>query len=38
MLRRVTQRMGGMRWALVFFVLGIPLPFVLLALLMPGCR
>jgi hypothetical protein len=32
------QRAGNIRWGLIALLLGLPLPFVLLAFLMPGCR
>ena len=33
-----TKRMGTIRWGLVALLLGLPLPFVILAFLIPGCR
>ena len=37
MLRNTIRRVGGIRWGLIALLLGLPLPFVLLAF-MPGCR
>lgn len=37
MIRRTLERVGGIRWGLVALLLGLPLPFVLIAFL-PGCR
>jgi hypothetical protein len=37
MLRHTTERVGGMRWGLIAWLLGLPLPIVLLAFLFGGC-
>jgi hypothetical protein len=36
MLRSGLKRVGSMRWGLVALLLGLPLPIVILAFLMPG--
>ena len=33
MLKSVTQRVGGVRWGLAALLVGLPLPFILLAFL-----
>ena len=38
MLRSDLKRVGSMRWGLVALLLGLPLPIVILAFLMPGCN
>ena len=32
------ERKGNMRWGLAAWLIGLPLPFVLLAFLFGGCR
>ena len=32
------KREGNVRWGLVALLLGLPLPFVILAFLLPGCQ
>lgn len=38
MLRKGIRRVGGVRWGLVALLLGLPLPIIILAFLMPGCN
>jgi hypothetical protein len=38
MLRNGLKRVGDLRWGLAAMILGLPLPFVLLACLFGGCR
>lgn len=38
MLRNGIKRLAGVRWGLAALLLGLPLPFVLLAFLFGGCR
>jgi len=38
MLRDKVARAGGIRYGLVALLLGLPIPLVILAFLVPGCR
>jgi hypothetical protein len=38
MFRQTAARAGSIRWGLVAILLGLPLPFIILAFLMPGCN
>jgi hypothetical protein len=38
MLNTNTERPGGIRMGLVALLLGLPIPFIILAFLMPGCN
>lgn len=38
MLKRWKERVGGARAGLIALLLGLPLPFVILAFLFGGCR
>jgi hypothetical protein len=38
MLTNSIKRMGSARWGLAALILGLPLPFVILAFLFGGCR
>ncbi len=38
MLSNTMRRAGTIRWGLVALLLGLPIPLVILAFLMPGCR
>lgn len=38
MLNRVVKRTGKFSYGLAALVLGLPIPFVILAFLAPGCR
>ncbi len=38
MLRNGLKRLGSVRWGLAALILGLPLPFVLLAFLFGGCN
>lgn len=37
MMYKAIKRVGDMRWGLAALILGLPLPFVVLACLFPGC-
>ena len=37
MLRRQLIRVGKIRWGLAALLLGLPIPVVIIAFLMPGC-
>lgn len=36
--RQRLTREGGIRWGLVALLLGLPLPIIILAFLVPGCN
>jgi hypothetical protein len=38
MLKNGIKRLGNFRWGLATLILGLPLPFVLLAFLFGGCN
>jgi hypothetical protein len=38
MLRNAMRRAGNARWGCIALLLGLPLPFVILAFLLPGCN
>jgi len=38
MLTKIQRRAGKIRYGLAALVLGLPLPIIILAFLMPGCR
>ena len=38
MLKNGIKRLGNIRWGLAGLLLGLPLPFVILAFLFGGCR
>jgi len=38
MLREREVRAGNIRWGLIALLLGLPLPLVILAFLVPGCN
>lgn len=38
MFRENTVRGGSIRWGLIAILLGLPIPLIILAFLMPGCN
>lgn len=38
MLKSAIKRLGSIRWGLAALLLGLPLPFVILAFMFGGCR
>jgi hypothetical protein len=38
MLRERETRAGSIRWGLIAILLGLPIPLIILAFLMPGCN
>ena len=38
MLKNAVKRMGNARWGFAAMLLGLPLPFIILAFLCGGCR
>lgn len=38
MIRNTVRRAGKISWGLIALLLGLPLPVVIIAFLMPGCR